>query len=143
MKVWFDMDGTIANLYGVEGWLDHLYNNSTIPYEEAKPMFNFSKFARKLNVLRKKGHEIGIISWTSKCGDDDFHVRITEAKKKWLHKHLPSVQWNEIKILKYGTNKWEACKEGVLFDDEENNRKTWMNSCAFSPDNIFEVLNVL
>ena len=24
MKIWFDMDGTIADLYGVENWLEML-----------------------------------------------------------------------------------------------------------------------
>lgn len=24
MKIWFDMDGTIADFYGVENWLDYL-----------------------------------------------------------------------------------------------------------------------
>ena len=34
----FDMDGTIADLYGVENWLEHLINGNTFPYEMAKPL---------------------------------------------------------------------------------------------------------
>lgn len=29
--VWFDMDGTIANLYAVEGWLEDLRAERTRP----------------------------------------------------------------------------------------------------------------
>ena len=36
----FDMDGTIADLYGVDGWLDDLINKSARPYEVAKPLVN-------------------------------------------------------------------------------------------------------
>lgn len=31
MRICFDMDGTIANLYGVENWLDYLINKDTYP----------------------------------------------------------------------------------------------------------------
>ena len=42
----FDMDGTIANFYGVDGWLDYLMNKDVTPYKEAKPLINFSALAR-------------------------------------------------------------------------------------------------
>ena len=34
----FDMDGTIADLYGVENWLDYLIAEDTTPYTEAEPL---------------------------------------------------------------------------------------------------------
>ena len=30
--IWFDMDGTIANLYGVPGWLSYLQESDPTPY---------------------------------------------------------------------------------------------------------------
>ena len=53
------MDGTIANLYGVENWLDFLQAEEVIPYKEAMPMVNMSQLARLLNRLQAKGYEIG------------------------------------------------------------------------------------
>ena len=50
MKIWFDMDGTIANLYAVENWLADLRAERTRPYDMAQPMVNFSLFARLLNL---------------------------------------------------------------------------------------------
>ena len=31
MTIYFDMDGTIANLYGVESWLDFLQKEDAYP----------------------------------------------------------------------------------------------------------------
>ena len=62
----FDMDGTIANLYQVENWLEMLLNNDPTPYRIAKPMVNMSILARYLNRLIANGWEINIISWLSK-----------------------------------------------------------------------------
>ena len=52
----FDMDGTIADLYGVENWLDYLLNENTYPYEYAEPLLPLSVLARKLNALQKAGY---------------------------------------------------------------------------------------
>jgi hypothetical protein len=80
----FDMDGTIADLYGVENWLDHLINGNTHPYEVAKPMLHFATLARKLNALKKNGYRIAIISWLSKSGTEEYNERVATAKREWL-----------------------------------------------------------
>ena len=38
--VWFDMDGTIADFYSVDNWLEKIINEDTSPYAEAKPLFD-------------------------------------------------------------------------------------------------------
>lgn len=141
-EIWFDMDGTIANLYAVEGWLDYLRAESTFPYENAATMLHFATFARLLNQLQRNGWKIGIISWTAKCGSEQYHLAVEMAKRAWLAKHLPSVEWNEIKVVRYGTNKRQACGGGFLFDDEERNRNEWKEN-AYSPEMIMEVLKQL
>ena len=139
MKIWFDMDGTIADLYGVENWLDYLMASDTTPYLAAKPLVNLSILARYLKRAQKVGHEIGIISWTSKGGTDLYNGEVALAKMVWLYKHLPSVTWDNIKIVAYGTNKYEACGDGILFDDEAHNREAWKDE-AYTPEKILEVL---
>ena len=134
----FDMDGTLANFYGVDGWLQYLINRDATPYAMAKPLFNFSALARRLNTLQKKGYEICVISWLAKNSTDDFDARVTEVKKEWLKKHLPSVKWDKITIVPYGTPK-STCGEGILFDDEEPNRTEWKGT-AYNVENILEVL---
>ena len=142
MTIWFDMDGTIADLYGVEGWVDYLMAQDTTPYDTAKGMLNLQALARTLNSLQAKGFEIGIISWTSKGGSDFYNGQVALSKIAWLTKHLHSVNWDYIKIVPYGTNKAEICGEGILFDDEERNRNDWGEG-AYSPEMIMTVLKAL
>lgn len=134
----FDMDGTLADFYGVENWLEYLMNKDAYPYIAAKPLVNMSILARYLNRLQRNGYEINIISWLSKNSNEEFDKIVTEAKKKWLKKHLPSVNWNKITIVAYGVNK-STLGNGILFDDEEPNRNMWGEG-AYDVHNILEVL---
>lgn len=138
MTLWFDMDGTIADFYGVKGWLDYLQNEDTTPYAVAKPLLNMRSLARKLNTLARKGHKIGIVSWTSKTGTPTYNSAVAEVKRKWLKKHLGSVKFDTIDILPYGTPK-QVGRTGILFDDEEKNRISW-GANAYTEKEIFEVL---
>ena len=139
--VYFDMDGTFVNFYGVPNWLEYLRASDTTPYAVAAPLFNMSHFARLLNRLRANGYYIGIVSWTSKTGSAEFNEATRLAKLGWIAKHLPSVIWDEIKIVPYGTPKQNYCYNpaDVLFDDEEQNRKNWTGK-AYDVDNILEIL---
>lgn len=134
----FDMDGTLANFYGVEGWLDDLINSNPRPYAIAKPLFNFSALARQIHRLQALGYEVNIISWLSKNGTEEFNTEVTAVKKEWLAKHLPSVHFDNITIVKYGTPK-STCGSGILFDDEEGNRTEW-GGIAYDVQNILEIL---
>ena len=141
--IFFDMDGTIADLYGVENWLDYLIEKNPLPYEIAKPLVRLSTLARYLNKLQRQGYRIGIISWLSKDSNNIYDEMVTYTKIKWLEKHLASVQFNEIHIVDYGTPK-ELFSNGndILFDDEENNRNNWIGT-AYDVDNILEILKEL
>lgn len=125
--IFFDMDGTIADLYGVENWLDYLINADALPYEIAKPLVRLSALARVLNRLQKQGYKIGVISWLAKNSDATYDEKVTKAKKEWLKKHLASVMFDEIHIVKYGTPKqtFANTENDILFDDEERNRTNW------------------
>lgn len=142
--IWFDMDGTIADLYGVEGWLDMLIAKDALPYEIAKPLLRLSALARTLNKLQKQGYKIGIISWLAKNSNAEYGKAVAAAKEKWLRNHLASVIFDEINIVAYGTPKSTFAKSDndVLFDDEEHNRKEWTGK-AFDVDNIMEILKGL
>ena len=85
----FDMDGTIADLYGVDNWLEYLIAEDTFPYANAEPLLRLSALARKLNSLQREGYQLAVISWLSKSGTDEYNKAVTEVKKEWLRKHLP------------------------------------------------------
>lgn len=139
MKIVFDMDGTIADLYGVPNWLPYLEAEDTTPYDVARPMVNMSLLARLLNRAIKRGHEVSILSWTSRTGSPEYCERIKQSKLKWIATHLRSVEFTSIDVVPYGTPK---VGEGILFDDEERNRLTWGEG-AHEPSEIYEVLKGL
>ena len=142
--IYFDMDGTIANLYGVENWLDYLRNYDETPYTIAEPLVRLASLARVLNNLQRKGYKIGIISWLAKNSSTDYDEKVTKAKRAWLNKHLHSVRFDEINIVTYGTPKQRFAKTNndILFDDEAKNRNDWTGK-AFDVTNIIETLREL
>ena len=139
--IYFDMDGTIADLYGVDGWLDSLIAEQTKPYREAKPLVDMRKLAKMLNALQAQGWKIGIISWLAKSGSDEYNNRVAKTKEAWLKKHLGSVHFDEIKIAKYGTPKQSLANHalGILFDDEQPNRDAWVGK-SYDVHNILQIL---
>ena len=137
----FDMDGTIADLYGVENWLDYLIAENTLPYEVARPLVRLNQLARRLNTLQRNGYNLAVISWLSKSGSEEYNKAVTEVKVEWLRKHLPSVEWDRVTIVPYGTPKENFCNNplDILFDDEERNRNNWTGR-AYDVQNILEIL---
>lgn len=141
MTIWWDMDGTIANLYGVEGWLPMLRAEDTTPYVEADTLWNMSLLARLMNRAQRAGYKLGVISWTSKGGSASYNQAVAEAKLSWLRKHLHSVRFDAIEIVEYGTPKYQfkQTENDILFDDELPNREAWGDE-AFDPSEMVEIL---
>lgn len=141
MRICFDMDGTIANLYGVENWLAYLIAEDVKPYREAEVLVNMNSLARILNRLQRNGHEIGVISWTAKNGSEHYNKAVESVKREWLKEHLASVKFDFIAVVPYGYNKsnFANSENDILFDDEEQNRKAW-SGVAYDVNNIIEVL---
>ena len=139
--IYFDMDGTIADLYGVDGWLEDLLHEDVRPYAEARPLVNLQRLARILNRLIRNGYSVNVISWTSRSGSAEYNREVTKVKIQWLETHLKSVKFSKIEILPYGTPK-ELFGQGILFDDEKHNRESWGEG-AYTEKEIFEVLKNL
>lgn len=142
-NIYFDMDGTIADLYGVENWLEYLRAENPAPYRAAAPMLDMESFSMVLEKLQSKGYTIGIISWLAKNSSENFNEKITFEKVSWLNRYLPNISWNEIHIVEYGINKsFFGC--GILFDDEIGNRKDWAiaeyDNLAFDEKDILRIL---
>ena len=143
-EIWFDMDGTIADLYGEPNWLEDLLNENPRPYQNAAPLVNMNTLARVLNRLTEKGYTVNIVSWLCKGGSAQYNEKVTNAKIKWLRRHLKSVQFARIEIVPYGTYKEIVAdfSKGILFDDEKSNRDYWRGT-AYNTDNIIAILKEL
>lgn len=142
----FDMDGTIANLYGVENWLDDLIAENTRPYEIAEPFYNMDKLTALLNNLKTKGWKIAITSWTAKNGTKQYNKAVRQAKINWLAKY--NFPYDEIHIVKYGTKKQTCTKAKadfqILIDDDKKVRDTWtLGTTVNAKYNIIPFLSAL
>lgn len=141
--IYFDMDGTIADLYNVENWLPKLRAENPSPYVEAEAMVNTGELQLYLSILQNRGCKLGIISWLSKGSSKSYDKMVREAKKNWLRENLPEITFDETHFVKYGTRKDYIAKDkdGILFDDSEEVRNNW-RGIAVNPntEDIIEFL---
>ena len=139
-KIWLDMDGTIADLYGVPDWLPKLQASNPEPYAIAKPLVNMNVLARLLNNRQKDGFQICIITALSKNSTPEYDEKVKQAKLAWLRQHLASVQFDEIRFVPYTFVKNEAnAGDDILFDDETRHLRAW-TGLAIHAENILSAL---
>lgn len=126
-RIVFDMDGTLADFYGVDGWLEDLENHNPRPYEVAKPLVDMELLTDLLDLLKAQGWIICITSWLANHSNKEFDKLTRMAKIEWLKKY--NFPYDEIHLVKYGTTKADCTrnKKGyqVLVDDNEKVRKGW------------------
>lgn len=143
MKIWFDMDGTIADLYGVENWLEMLIAHDETPYAIAKPIVNLSVLAKLMNKVQRKGFKICIVSALAKDSTAEYDERVRNAKIKWLANHLKSVHFDEIRFVPYWYTKNDVnTGADVLFDDEERHLEKWTGT-AVHASKMIETLKAI
>lgn len=142
----FDMDGTIADLYGVEGWLADLRGENARPYEVASPMYDMSNLKEILLQFKRQGWRIVVTTWLSKGSTKAYDKKVREAKLAWLAKH--NFPYDEIHLVKYGTTKANCTRKHggyqVLVDDNEKVRNGWrLGDTIDANKNIIESLKNL
>lgn len=126
----FDMDGTIADLYGVEDWLPMLRAENPLPYEIAKPMWDMEKLNEVLAVARKKGIKVMIITWLSLNSSEEYKTAVRKAKRNWLEEN--EFPFDSFHAVQYGATKGDSIRRviksnesAILFDDSEKVRYGW------------------
>lgn len=126
-SVYFDMDGTIADLYNVPEWLPKLRECDPTPYLSAAPLVDMSLLIDLLNELRAAGYRIGIVSWLSKGSTLEYDRAVRSAKSLWLYGMCGRFSFDEIHFIKYGTPKHRAVKDktGWLVDDSLEVLEKW------------------
>lgn len=139
----FDMDGTIADLYGVDGWLEMLRAENATPYKEAKPMYDMDTLAVLLNMLKEIGWTIAITSWLAMGATKAYDKEVRKAKREWLEKY--NFPFDEIHLVKYGTTKANCTRKNggfqILVDDNEKVRNGWhLGDTINANENIMEKL---
>lgn len=139
----FDMDGTIADFYGVDGWLEYLHNEDVTPYMQASPLYDMNVLKIVLNTFKKKGWKIVVTTWLSKGGSKEFNDRTRVAKKDWLDSY--EFPYDELHMVKYGTTKANCTRKlggfQILIDDNADVRKGWtLGTTIDANNNVMDLL---
>lgn len=139
----FDMDGTIADLYGVENWLSDLRSENPRPYELAKPMYSMDFLNGLLEYFKMLGWRIVITTWLAKNASKEYDELVRKAKIEWLKKY--EFPYDEIHLVKYGTTKANCTRQlgglQILIDDNEQIREGWtLGDTIDANKNILEQL---
>lgn len=142
----FDMDGTIADLYNVSGWLDMLHAEDATPYEIANPIYHMATLNSILTTLKNKGWKIVVTTWLSKNSTKAYDKKVRNAKINWLKKY--NFPYDEIHLVKYGTTKANCTRKHggfqILVDDNEKVRKGWhLGKTIDANENILNELMAL
>ena len=134
----FDMDGTIANLYGVNGWLTDLRAENTRPYAIAKPMWDMIELANILSELKNDGWKVVVTTWLAKGGSKKYNKATAKVKKAWLNRF--DFPYDKFNAVEYGTEKYDCTSElggfQILFDDCEEIRNSWKGGEAVNPETV-------
>ena len=139
--IYFDMDGTIADLYGYNGWLEMLQAEDTTPYEDCDVLVDLAEMREVLNDFINAGITLGVISWGAMGGSREYCKRTRKAKIAWCEKHFPNV-FTEYHVVKYGTPKHYVrnIKDSILVDDNEEVRQAWKGETVDATQDIIELL---
>lgn len=143
----FDMDGTIADLYGVKGWLEDLRAYNPRPYVKAKPLYDMDALNGILNALKEQGWTIAVTTWLAKDSTKAYDDEVRKAKLEWLEKY--NFPYDEIHLVKYGTTKANCTRKlglgQILVDDNEKVRKGWKLGDTINAQNdiMYELAQIL
>ena len=142
----FDMDGTIADLYGVDNWLEDLRSENPRPYEVAKPIYSTEFLNGLLEYFKMLGWKIVVTTWLAKGASKEYDELVRNAKLTWLEKY--EFPYDEIHLVKYGTTKANCTRHlggvQILVDDNETIRKGWtLGNTIDASQNIIEQLFLL
>lgn len=139
----FDMDGTIANLYGVNNWLEDLRAENPRPYISAEPLYDMDLLRMILQAFQCAGWKIVVTTWLAKESSKAYDELVRKAKLEWLENF--KFPYEEIHLVKYGTTKANCTRKlggfQVLVDDNDQVRKGWsLGATINANENIIEKL---
>ena len=142
--IYFDLDGTLYDLYGQPRWLERItvdYDASA--YDADAPMVDLDDLHAVLDALVSQGYRVGVISW---CAGDNpprwYDTAVRRVKRAWVKKFLP--QATEVHIVKYGTPKHRVASDpqGILIDDNNEILSTWKGQKVHASE-MFDTLKGL
>lgn len=129
MRIYFDLDGTVYDLYNVPNWLEILRNENPDVYTMGEKLFS-DELYKVAATLMRYGVKFGVITWGSMVASPEFEIESENAKRQWVNENLPFVE--TFVYQQYGTPKQQAIKNrtknDILIDDNSEVLKVWINN---------------
>lgn len=122
----FDMDGTVADLYGKKTWLEEI-RNETLDFSTLKPICSMSQLDDMIFSNREENVKFVIITWSPMNCSEEYHEKVSKQKRAWVKKYMPYI--TEFYCIPYGMPKQDApvrrSKRMYLIDDNAEVLATW------------------
>ena len=127
-KLYFDLDGTLADLYNEVNWLERLLNKEEGLFKTLKPLYDLEELNRVIGNLALDGWTIGVITWLPMGATPEYEEQVRKEKQEWIDNNLCAI--DEIHFQSYGTPKHSVVKgtrtSVVLVDDNAEVREQWI-----------------
>lgn len=125
--IYFDMDGTIANLYEANNWLERLLAEEKGLFANLETMHDKEELTEIMNDLINLGFGVEVITWTPKDVTRDYIKVVENEKREWIRQNFPMIK--KVTCLDYGTPKQNALRtreqEQILVDDNLEVNAKW------------------
>lgn len=126
-KIYFDMDGTVYDLYNLPNWLEMLRQEQEGAFTLGRPKVDMTKLQEVCNALAAEGWEFGIITWLPIGASREYCRSCEQEKRNWAAEFMPYI--SEFYAQVYGVPKHIApvrkSKTMILVDDNERVRQGW------------------
>lgn len=121
--VYFDMDGTLADLYGVTNVFKRLDALDANVYSEAKPI---DTYINMLKEFKNMGYKVIILSCLGMISDKQFDKDTIHNKGLWLDKYVGKQYIDERIYIPNTKHKEQYINEyGILVDDDDKVLMNW------------------
>lgn len=148
--VYFDLDGTLFDLYGKTNWLDFLENEKSGIFIEGNfmPNIEIGKLLELISKLLSYGVNFEVITWLPKQASKNYEEICEKEKRIWVEKNLPFIK--KINCQSYGIPKQKAINKKasrmILIDDNEDICRNWETKIQrkfYKVDTNFSAVNAL
>lgn len=143
LKIYFDLDGTLYDLYGLPNWLDKLRSETPGAFLESFPLFG-EDFYKIVSKLLAKGVKFGVITWLPMGASEEYEEICAAEKKEWCKNYLPFIE--TFAAQTYGVPKQKAITKRaateILIDDNLEICRTWQTEKRRKYENVDEAYTV-
>lgn len=132
IKVYIDMDGTIADLYNMNDWLNGLRKEKEGVFINLDPLITQKEL---LKLFPLDFYDLCIFSMTPKDASREYCAQVIKEKNLWLDRYFPAIKKRIYR--KYGDNKnLKNSQNAILVDDNKVIRKNF-RGLALDPVNLW------